>query len=192
MKSGVVRVSYPTLQDVYFRTRNLRLEHETYIVSFMTWVKGGIAFNVRGAELSTRKISYFGDLYNKLNTVQDYSTIAAELGVAIMRYYEDFFSLYQDHLMAVLNTKDKKGKAVKSLYANLAYLPSFDDCPKLYEVFDVKSVTLSEYVPANPEALHNDMVMRYVEEDWRLYKCMAMYYDHSIKSDGTVVLLEVT
>lgn len=191
MTSGVVKVSYPTLQDLYFRTRNLKLEHETYRVSFLTWVKGGIAFNVRGAEVSTRKISYFGDLYRKLREVEDYSTIADELGLAITRYYEDFFLLYQDHLTAVLNTDGRKGKAVKSLYANLVYLPSFEDVPKMATVFPTKQIVLDEYVPANPESLHRDMVMMYVEDSWHLYKCMAMYYDHSLKSDGNVVLLEV-
>lgn len=191
MTGGVVRVSYPTLQDVYFRTRNFRLEHENYLVSFMTWVQGGIAFNVRGAEVSTRKISYFGDLYEKLTSVGDYSTIKQELETAITRYYEDFFLLYQDHLMGVLNSKGGKGKAVEAMQVNRLFLPSFEDCPKMYDVFPKLEVDIDNYEPKNPQELRRDLVAIHVPKEGRTYKGAALYYDHSLKSDGTVVLLEV-
>lgn len=191
MTSGVVRVSYPTLQDVYFRTRNVRLEHENYMVSFMTWVKGGIAFNVRGTEVSTRKISYFGDLYEKLMTTDDYETIRQDLAVAVTRYYEDFFLLYQDHLTGVLNSAGRKGKAVEALHVNRLFLPSFEDCPKMYDIFPKLEVDIDSYEPKNPQELRRDLVTIHVPRDGRTYKGAALYYDHSLKSDGTVVLLEV-
>lgn len=191
MTSGVVRVSYPTLQDLYFRTKNLRLANENYMVSFMTWVKGGIAFNVRGAENRSRSISYFGDLYEKLLGTSDYTTIKSELGVAITRYYEDFFLLYQDHLTGVLNSDGKKGRAVKALHANLLLIPSFEDCPKMGDVFSSEVVDIDSYEPAHPDELRRDLVTNYAPHTGRLYKAAAMYYDHSLKQEGDVVLLEV-
>lgn len=191
MTSGVVRVSVSTQQDLYFRTRNVRLQNENYMVSFMTWVKGGIAFNVRGIETSARKIAYFGELYEKLMTTEDYNTIKSDLEVAITRYYEDFFYLYQDHLTGVLNSDGKKGKAVEALHVNLLFLPSFEDCPKLYDVFARETVNIDSYAPRHPQELRRDLVTVYAPPDKRLYKGAALYYDHSLRREVDVVLLEV-
>ncbi len=184
-------MSYDCVYDLYFRVRNVKLEHTTYQVEFIDWVKAGVAFNARGIEVSTRKISYFGDLYSKLISVSDYSQLTEELKIAVTRYYEDLFLLYQDHLMGVRNAAGKKGRATIYLRENFVLLPSFESTPKMSEVFPKKEVNLQTYTPQNNDAMRMDMVHLYVREDSDLYKCMAMYYDHSIKSDGNVVLLEV-
>lgn len=191
MSVGVVRVSYNRMYDFYVRTRNVSLVHVCYRIEFMDWVKAGVAFNARGLEVSTRKIAYFGDLYEKLQTVSDYNEIAEELRIAVKRYYEDLFLLYQDHLAGVLGSNGKKGKATKHLYPNLAFLPSFKETPKLYDVMPSQQIELPSYTPKNEEALRSDMVQLFVEPESILYKCMAMYYDNGIKSDSNVVLLEV-
>lgn len=191
MKSGVVRVSYGHVYDLYFRVRNVRLEHVAYRVEFIDWVKAGVAFNARGIETSTRKISYFGDLYNKLMSVDDYAGLTDELRIAVTRYYEDLFLLYQNHLAGVLNSAGKKGRAAKHLCQNFVLLPSFLDTPQISAVFPAKEVDLNNYLPLHEEALRADMVQLFVDPASELYKCMAMYYDHSIKSDGNVVLLGV-
>lgn len=191
MTGGVVRVSYDCVYDLYFRVRNVKTEHTAYEIDFIDWVKAGVAFNVRGIEVSTRKISYFGDLYQKLVSVSDYSQLTEELKVAVTRYYEDLFLLYQDHLMGVRNAAGKKGRATVYLRENFVLLPSFKGVPKMQELFPRKEVDLRTYVPQNNDAMRVDMVHLYVQENSELYKCMAMYYDHSIKSDGNVVLLGV-
>lgn len=191
MRSGVVRVSYGHVYDLYFRVRNVQLKHVAYRVEFIDWVKAGVAFNARGIETSTRKISYFGDLYTKIMSVDDYNELKDELKVAVYRYYEDLFLLYQDHLAGVLKSAGKKGRAAKHLCQNFVLLPSFDETPKFQGVFPVEQVNLNQYQPRNEDAMRSDMVQLFVEPSSELYKCMAMYYDHSIKSDGNIVLLEV-
>lgn len=191
MISGVVRVSYNHMYDLYFRTRNVKLEHVAYRVEFMEWVKAGVAFNARGIEVSTRKIAYFGQLYELLASTTDYHDIYEDLRIAVTRYYEDLFLLYQDHLAGVLSSAGKKGKAAKHLCTNFVLLPSFAETPRILDVFPKKVIDLNSYVPAHEEALRADMVQLFVEPTSELYKCMAMYYDHSLKSDGDTVLLEV-
>lgn len=187
----MVRVSYDHVYDLYFRARNVKLEHVAYRVEFIDWVKAGVAFNARGIEVSTRKISYFGDLYEKLVSTDDYALLIEDLRVAVTRYYEDLFLLYQDHLAGVLNSAGKKGKAAKHLCENFVLLPSFRETPRMKEVLPEKEIDLNSYVPRNEDAMRTDMVQLFVRQESELYKCMAMYYDHSIKSDGNVVLLGV-
>lgn len=191
MNGGVVRVSYPHVYDLYFRVRNVKREHVAYRVEFIDWVKAGVAFNARGIEVSTRKIAYFGDLYEKLVSTSDYNTIIDDLRRAVTRYYEDLFLLYQDHLAGVLNSAGKKGKAARHLCENFVLLPSFRESPRIMDVLPTKKIVLNEYTPVHNEQMRIDMVHLFVDPEADLYKCMAMCYDHSIKSDGNVVLLEV-
>lgn len=191
MNGGVVRVSYAHVYDLYFRVRNVKREHVAYRVEFIDWVKAGVAFNARGIEVSTRKIAYFGDLYEKLVSTEDYSTIIDDLRVAVTRYYEDLYLLYQDHLAGVLNSAGKKGKAARHLCENFVLLPSFRELPRIRDVLPTKKIVLNDYTPVHNEQMRIDMVHLFVDPEADLYKCMAMYYDHSIKSDGNVVLLEV-
>lgn len=191
MNNGVVRVSYDHIYDLYFRVRHVKLEHMAYRVDFMEWIKAGVAFNVRGIETSTRKISYFGDLYTKLTTIGDYSAIASELGLAVTRYYEDLFWLYQDHLIGVQNAEGSRGRAVKYLYENLVLIPSFKGVPLIQKIFPEKQVDLLSYKIQHEESLQTTMAQLYVNTDSLLYKCMGMYYDHGLKPGGDVVLLGV-
>lgn len=191
MSSGVIRVSYGHVYDLYFRVRNVQLKHVAYRVEFIDWVKAGVAFNARGIENSTRKISYFGDLYTKLMSVGDYAGIVDELRIAITRYYEDLFLLYQNHLAGVLNSAGKKGRAAKHLCQNFVLLPSFRETPQIEELFPTTVIDLNNYQPRNEDAFRAHMVQLYVPPESELYKCMAMYYDHGIDTDGNVVLLGV-
>lgn len=190
MTSTVVDVTYQFVYDLYYRVRHACLESEIYRLEFLEWVKAGLAYNTRGVKDPTRKIAYFGELYHQLR--QGVTLMSkADLQEAVIKYYDDLFQLYQDHLEAQL----KKAGHQKNLDflepASLVLLPSFTTVPEIKTVLDVVDIQLDCYECKDIEAFRQKMATIYATEGTSLFRCMGLLFDYGVYQGGDGVILEV-
>lgn len=190
MTRDIVEVSYQYVYDLYYRTRHARLVSDVYRLDFLDWIKAGIAYNTLGVKEPSRKVSYFVKLYKMLNEGVD-KNHTSELRLAVTHYYEDFFQLYQDHLIAQLQIAHKRGKNTSTEPASLVLLPCFDKVSTLLEIFPMEEVILSEYESKNLEALRQAMSTMYAVEGSLLFRSMALFYDYGVAGEGNGTLLGV-
>lgn len=190
MTQLIVEVGYQYVYDLYYRVRHARLESEIYRMEFLDWIKAGIAYNTLGVNEPSRKVSYFVKLYKILETgVQNASS--RELRTAVMRFYEDLFQLYQDHLLAQLQIAHKRGKSTSTEPSNLILLPSFAKTPELYDVLPSEDVVLKEYEGHNIEELRRRMSTVYAVQGSPLFRCMSLLFDYGVRGEGDGTLLGV-
>lgn len=190
MNNAIVEVDYQYVNDLYFRVRHACLESEIYRLDFWDWVRAGVAFNVRGTTEPSRKVAYFVELYKMLEAVS-LEGERSELQAAVMRYYEDLFQLYQDHLVAQLQIayRSKKNESVEP--NNLILLPSFDKTPFLREVLPSEDVSLADYDCQNIDKFRKSMATVYATEGSLLFRCMSMLFDYGVQGVGDGILLGV-
>lgn len=192
----VVRVSFKQVYDLVFRARSSRLNSTAYVLDFLDWVKAGVAFNTRGSQLSTRKISYFASLYeilqqNKLDGVSILEENRYLLEDALICYYEDIYEIYQDHLKSRHGeAKQKQAKAIPD-FGELLILPCFDSVPDMKEVFQVESYDWDKYVCVSPDEFLESANSAYLREETALFKCMSLMYDYGRGHVKRGILLEV-
>lgn len=194
---GVEYVSYQQVYDLVFRARNARLGSYVFVVDFFDWVKAGVAFNTRGCDISTRKISNFVKLYKAIKACDSEGSEAIlrekqMFSDALLYYYEDIYSIYQDHLSSKQSDARTKNAKVLPDFKELLILPSFDGVPCLKDVFDVVQEVCETYEPRNEASFLADVKSVYLGEDTNLFKCMAMMYDYGIGRIGCDKLLEVS
>lgn len=190
MTASVVDVSYQFVYDLYYRVRHACLESETYRLEFLEWVKAGVAYNTCGVKDPTRKISYFGNLYRQLKLgVQ--TVPHADLQEAVVKYYEDLFQLYQDHLEAQLKKAGRQKNLDFLEPANLVLLPSFTSVPEISNMLEVVSVQLDTYECKDIVAFRQKMSTIYASEGTPLFRCMSMLFDYGVCRSGDGVILEV-
>ena len=189
-------VSYKQVYDLVFRARNARLNATAYVLPFEEWVKAGVAYNTRGFELMTRKISMFGELYNIMEEARNNGADSVRhrilfLEEALGLYYADIFNIYQDHLRS--KHDDAKLRSVKTIpgFGDLLVLPSFDGVPELKELFPCKSVNWMEYQCQRVSGFLESINSSYLKPDSGLYHCMALMYDYGMCRVESGVLLEV-
>lgn len=201
--SAVERVGFKQVYDLVFRAKNARLSSVAYVLDFYDWLKAGIAFNTRGFELSTRKISYFVKLYEILVTrrsegierLQDERMLFA---TALSYYYADIFEVYQDHVKskhieaAQKNRNSRTNSRVRPEFGNLLVLPAFDCAPELREVFPIRTFEWDKYQCKDPAKFSNVVASTYVKPGTGLFSCMSMMYDYGIGHVEDGVLLEVS
>lgn len=192
----VARVSFKQVYDLVFRARNSRLNSTAYSLDFIDWVKAGVAFNTRGFELSSRKISYFAKLYNII--VEDagagISRFEKEKHLfedALIYYYEDIYEIYQDHLESKQSEARQKAVKVVPDLGELLILPRFDGVPELREIFKTQIVGYNSYECRSLEAFRENARSAYLKEDTALFRCMSLLYDYGCGRIDRGVLLEV-
>ena len=192
----VERVSFKQVYDLVFRSRNARLNSTAYVLSFENWLKAGIAFNTRGFELSTRKISYFAMLYSILQESKTLgpSRIKEEESLfreALRRYYEDIFDIYQDHLSSKQEEVSRKKQKAVPNFGELLILPSFDDAKVLYDVFKAERYSWDSYECMDSDAFLEAANSAYLTEGSGIFRCMSLMFDYGLGKGEQGVLLEV-
>lgn len=193
---GVERVSYQQVYDLIFRARNAKLGYVCYELSFLDWIKAGIAFNTRGCELGTRKIAMFAELYHILEKCVIGGADALvpyrnRMSDALLYYYEDIYAVYQDHLTSKqLEVRTKDLRSVPT-FGDLLILPSFRNLPWMEEVFEKRCESIHDYECKNKRAFLNDVSSPYLDRSSFLAKSMSMMYDYGMGRLGYGVLLEV-
>lgn len=187
----VVKVSYPYVYDLYYRTRNGLLENEIYAIDFLDWVKAGVAYNILGVKNPGRKIAYFADLYT-LILDNKFSEKRFTFQTAVMNFYEDLFQLYQDHLVAQMKLMAGKGRPNTTAPGNLILLPSFEKILALATILPVIPVELEKYECKNTDAFRQRMATIYAEEGTTLYRGMALMFDYGVCREGSGPLLGVS
>ena len=192
----VVRVSFKQVYDLVFRARSSKLNSVAYVLDFYDWVKAGVAFNTRGYELSTRKISYFANLYDVIQGARREGAQVLEnnrqlFEEALLYYYEDIYEIYQDHLKSKHSeARQRQSRSVPD-YGELLILPCFDSVPELRSVFDVEEYPWNGYECVLKDAFIDNVNSAYLSEDSSLFKCMSMMYDYGRGCVKRGVLLEV-
>lgn len=190
MSGIIVDVSYPYVYDLYYRVRHACLEYETYRLDFLDWVKAGIAYNVRGVEDPNRKVSYFGQLYSVIQQ----GDIERDLNIyktAVVRFYEDIFQLYQDHLVSQLKAARTRNESGATEPSNLILLPSFKSMPKLYDFLPIIEIVYKEYVCQDRLDFQRHMSTIYAAESSDLFKMMSLVFDYGYRGKDGGVILEV-
>lgn len=183
--------------DLVFRARNARLQSVCFQLEFLNWIKAGVAFNTRGSEISTRKIAMFAELYKILARCRSEGAAPIEENVfkfkdALVYFYEDIYSIYQDHLASKqMEVKMKELKAAPE-FNQVLIVPSFKETPWLSDVFRSVSEVLETYECKHEHAFANSIVSPYLKKDTELYKGMAMMFDYGPQRMGRDVLLGVT
>lgn len=194
--SRVVRVSFKQVYDLVFRARNSKLNSTAYVLDFRDWLKAGIAFNTRGFEISTRKISYFAKLYSiiqesKSQGVGVLNRNRVLLEQALMFYYEDIYDIYQDHLKAKqLEASQRRIKSIPD-FGEVLILPCFDEAPELRQIFETRTYAWDGYVCKNLDDFMEDVPTLYLSQNSPSFKCMSMMYDYGRNCIERGVLLEV-
>lgn len=189
-------MSHQQVYDLVFRARNAKLGVSCYELSFLDWIKAGVAFNTRGCELSTRKIAMFAELYHILEgcVVNGADALVPRKGMfstALLYYYEDIYAIYQDHLASKqLEVRTKDLRSAPN-FGDLVVLPSFKNLPWLSEVFETRRENVQDYRCKNERAFLNDVNSPYLDHDSILGKNMAIMYDYGLGRCGYGVLLEV-
>ena len=206
----VERVAYKQVYDLVFKSRNAKLNSVAYTLDYLDWVKAGIAFNTRGFQVESRKISVFVGLYNALlaleaelakaepadpAVVEKYKKI---LGESLPYFYQDIFEIYQDHLISkaeVAGTqRASRGTGAAPDFGQLIILPSFDYVPYFRELFDTVHTTWDGY--DSPSSGVFDAKVKasiYLNRNQYpgIYSCMLLMYDYSKTANGANTLLEV-
>ena len=190
MTQTVVEVGYQYVYDLYYRVRQARLESEIYRLDFWDWVKAGIAYNTRGISEPSRKIANFVRYYNIIQN-DLLSDNIVEMRTAISHYYEDFFQLYQDHLVAQLKIAHKRGSNASTEPSNLILLPSFEQTSQLQSIFPMEEIVLETYECQHLEELRRHMSTVYAVEGSPLFRCMALYFDYGVQGNLGGTLLGV-
>lgn len=204
-----VYVNFHQVYDLVFRARNNKLKAAAYTLTFSEWVKAGVAYNTRGIELYSRRISYFCYLYKLIMVAhgrmsdEDGYILNHDEGLELLRnhhsslesalqmYYEDICNVYIDHLNAKKFASSLSNKKKEADFEYLVVLPSFDGVPLLQELFETKTFAWDTYEPEFPVELDNrlDSIEAH---DTVLYRTMALSFDYGFKKKETGVLLEVT
>lgn len=201
--SVVERVGFKQVYDLVFRAKNARLSSVAYVLDFYDWLKAGIAFNTRGFEVSTRKISYFVKLYEVLtesraNGVEVLQKEQVMFATALSYYYADIFEIYQDHVKskhseaAQRNRNSRSNSRIRPEFGNLLVLPAFDCVPELREVFPVHTFEWDKYQCKDPAKFSSVVASTYVKPGTGLFSCMSMMFDYGIGHVEDGVLLEVS
>lgn len=113
------------------------------MIDFLDYVMAGIAFNSRSYELSSRKISFFAQVYEDLLEAKNTDVV----NTAIKYFYEDIFDLYQKYL--------KSFKAEELKEENIVViLPSWEKTSYLKQHYESSTIGLS-----NEEGLLNDLIL---------------------------------
>lgn len=186
--SKVIRVNFKQAYDLVFRARNVRLSAAVYVLDFIDWIKAGVAFNTRGFENPSRKISYFAELYQVVIEQQDRKEFLSD---ALTKYYEDIFEIYQDHLRAKQAAARQDIVKAVPVFEDLFVLPCFDSVPFLYDLFERKPVNGAEYKCIKATAFASAIASANVKSDSPLYKCMSLLYDYGTGCVERGKLLEV-
>ena len=194
---SVEQVSFKQVYDLVFRARNAKLNAVAYVLDFKDWVKAGVAYNTRGYDISTRKISFFAELYMILEKAAQSGPDVIEpvrgmFTEALIYYYEDIYSIYQDHLKSKqADVVDRRSKAVPD-FGELLVLPSFDLVPVLNQVFETRTFGCETYDCKHLDAFLDNVNTAYLKEGSSLFRCMSLMYDYGVACEEKGVLLEVT
>lgn len=189
-------VSHKQYYDLIFRAKNARLNSTAYVLDFMDWIKAGIAFNVRGTEDPSRRISYFVNLYRLLMSARENGISVLEesrdmLVEALRMYYEDIYLIYQYHLeskhLEAVNLITKK----RPDFGELLVVPTFDCAPEMRELFETVVMGSSSYECQNIDSFVSNINSAYISHNSDLFRCMSMMYDYGCMSVGRGLLLEV-
>ena len=189
MNMQVINVGYPYVYDMYFCIQHARLEHIVYQLDFMEWVKAGIAFNIKGVQDSKRRVSYFVSLYDIVER-GDFEGCKQQLRTGIVRFYEDLYQMYQEHLKAQLKYTTRK-KQNQTEPDALVIIPSFDSIRPLFDILPSKHIEFSSYECENLQLFKQNMATAYPKKDSLLFRSMSVYYDYGVQGMDNGILLEV-
>ncbi len=136
-------VNYHFYYDLVFRAKFCYLEPGVYTIDFLDYVMAGIAFNSRSYELSSRKISFFAQVYEDLLEAKNTDIVHT----AIQYFYEDIFDLYQKYL--------KSFKAEELKEENIVIIvPSWEKTSYLKEHYESGTIG-----PSAEDSLLNDLIL---------------------------------
>ncbi len=187
--SGIY-VPFQYFNDLYFRVKNGKLEHDVYMINYMEWVKAGVAFNTQGVKNATRNISYFAELYNKLCVEYDESFIY-DFQLSLVKFYQDLYELYQQHFAAQTRLISKRSSEDLILIKNLFLLPNFEGASSITEHLHKKVIVLADYESTYLKDFQRELSTVYISEDSLLFKMASIMFDYGVKNLEPGVILEV-
>lgn len=183
-------VGYQYVYDLYYRVRQACLTYDVYQLDFLDWIKAGLAFNALGVRDISRRPSYFGRLYKAV--ISDiYSISESDWREAVLKYYEDIFQLYQDHLLAQLQIASRRKGGDFTSPKELLIVPSFEKLPEIMTILQREVVVIDEYVCKNTDELLQVASTVYLTEDSLLFKGMSLMFDYGVKRYKDGIALEV-
>lgn len=125
----IYSVDYHFYYDLVFRAKFCYLEPGVYTIDFLDYVMAGVAFNSRNFELSSRKISFFAQVYKDLVEAKNTDVVRT----AIKYFYEDIFDLYQKYLKSFKADEIKEENIV-------VIVPSWEKTPYLREHYESDTI----------------------------------------------------
>ena len=134
-----LKVNYHLYYDLVFRTKYNFLVPCVYVIDFFDYVKAGICYNTRGYEMSSRKIDFFVEVYNDLQSNKCTPTVIRGL----QYFYEDIFNLYSNYFNSAQSDK------IESEY--VAFIPEFKKVSFLYGLCQVETIDLQSYESPNTD-----------------------------------------
>ena len=187
----IVKVGYPYVYDLYYRVQHAGLVNEVYQLDFYDWIRAGIAYNIKGSKDPKRRISYFVSLYTILQSGH-ISENSQEISTGVIRFYEDIYQLYQDHLRAQLALAAKGfAKTGRITFKDFKLIPTFTSLNSLSEYLTCRDIEVEEYKCENLRSFRKDLATEYVSESSTLFKYMSVFYDYGVCGKDGGVLLEV-
>lgn len=189
MIDNICKVEFPYVYDMFYRAKHSGLEQGIYSLEFLDWVMAGMAYNAYEATNPARKIAYFAELYSLVKSRQ-YFNAKDKMCLAVIRFYEDLFKMYQLYLRSQLNP-DMAKRGTRLSPPDLIILPSFESTADLFDLLGVDTVSIGTYSSKYLEEFKNVLSTIYAEEDSVLFRCASMYYDYGVKRQGNGVILEV-
>lgn len=190
-------VYYKQVYDLVFRARSAKLNSTAFVLDYWDWIKAGVAYNTRGFALSTRKISYFAELYKVIEEERNTGNILVfeehkgMLAESFLRYYQDIYEIYQDHLWSKQTEHQRKSKGMPD-FGELFILPCFESVPDLASVFETHTHPWDGYECKHKNEFVDNLKSAYLKEESPIFKCMSLLYDYGFRKLGKGVLLEVT
>lgn len=101
-------VTHQYYYDLLFRAIYGYLEPNEYDIDYINYIKAGIAFNTKGMIDSSRKISFYSQVYQILLGLEAYNKVIIQ--ESIKYFYEDIYDIYLDciksHIFKRVNFKD--------------------------------------------------------------------------------------
>lgn len=134
-----VQVGYQYYYSLVYMSQNNILEDAVYIVDYTDWVLSGIAYNTRAQQLSSRKVSMFGNLYNIIRS-RGFQENSKFIEKSIIYFYEDILDVLSRHVIAshdVDLVRGRKRDPKPRTYPLV--VPSFRKAPWIKQMFINKS-----------------------------------------------------
>lgn len=133
-----VIVTYQYYYDLLFRAIYGYLAPNEYDLDYLHYIKAGIAFNTKGKVDSSRKISFYAQVYRMLLGIETLNEVLIKDSIKI--FYEDIYELYLQCVTSHIFTRFDS--------SNLIFIkPTWNSCSQMLSFLQKDEIVLSSYKP---------------------------------------------